>query len=77
MWDLGILVPWPGMEPMSPVLEAQSLNHWIAREDTMLTFCVGNSLLPSKEYVTSMVPMIIWKLKTNDFSGNTCLFLVV
>jgi len=24
----GILVPWPGIKPMSPALEALSLNHW-------------------------------------------------
>ena len=28
----GILVPWPGIEPMPPALEAQSLNHLTARE---------------------------------------------
>ena len=27
----GILVPWPGLEPMS-VVEAQSPNHWTAKE---------------------------------------------
>ena len=27
-----ILVPRPGIEPMSPALEAQGLNHWTARE---------------------------------------------
>ena len=27
-----ILVPWPGIEPMPPVLEAQSLNNWTTRE---------------------------------------------
>ena len=27
-----ILVPPPGIEPMSPAVEAQSLNHWTARE---------------------------------------------
>ena len=29
MWDL---VPWLGIEPGSPALEARSLNHWITRE---------------------------------------------
>ena len=24
----GILVPWPGIEPASPAVEAQTLNHW-------------------------------------------------
>ena len=28
----GILVPWPGIEPMPPAVDAQSLNHWTARE---------------------------------------------
>ena len=28
----GILVPQPGIEPMPPALEAQSFNHWTARE---------------------------------------------
>ena len=28
----GILVPWPGIEPVSPELGTQSLNHWTTRE---------------------------------------------
>ena len=28
----GILVPIPGIKPMSPALEDSSLNHWITRE---------------------------------------------
>ena len=28
----GILAPKPGIEPAPPALEAQSLNHWTARE---------------------------------------------
>ena len=28
----GILVPQPGIEPVPPAVEAQSLNHWTARE---------------------------------------------
>ena len=31
-WPCGILVPQPGIKPMSPVLEAWSLNHWTTRE---------------------------------------------
>ena len=27
-----VLVPWPGIKPVFPALEAQSLNHWTARE---------------------------------------------
>ena len=28
----GIPVPWSGVEPVLPAVEAQSLNHWTARE---------------------------------------------
>ena len=28
----GILVPWPGVEPVPPKVEAQRLNHWTAKE---------------------------------------------
>ena len=28
----GIFVPQPGMEPVSPAVEARSLNHWTTRE---------------------------------------------
>ena len=28
----GILVPQAGIEPVTPVVEAQSLNHWTTRE---------------------------------------------
>ena len=28
----GILVHWPGIEPVPPAVEAQSLNHWTTRE---------------------------------------------
>ena len=28
----GILVSWPGIEPLPTEVEAQSLNHWTARE---------------------------------------------
>ena len=28
----GILVPWPEIEPMTPAVEVQSLNHWTTKE---------------------------------------------
>ena len=34
----GILVPQPGIEPVSPAVEAQSLNHWTARKPSNATF---------------------------------------
>ena len=35
MWDLGPH-PCPGIEPMPPALEAQSLNQWTTRESLFL-----------------------------------------
>ena len=36
IWPLhaacGLLVPWPGIEPKPPAVEARSLNHWAPRE---------------------------------------------
>ena len=34
----GILVPQRGMEPMCPVVEVQSLNHWTPGEVPLLQF---------------------------------------
>ena len=47
----GILVPWPGIEPMSLALEAWSLNHWTTREvpvsqETPLNFFLLAPLFP-------------------------------
>ena len=35
MWDLSSL---PGIEPVSPAVEAQNLNHWTAREVPCFAF---------------------------------------
>ena len=32
----GILVPWPGIEPVSPAVEALSPNHWTAEVPPMV-----------------------------------------
>ena len=33
VWHFRILVPQPGIETAPPAMEAQSLNHWTAREE--------------------------------------------
>ena len=40
MWHAGILVPQPGIEPVTSVVEAQSLNHWTAREGPLYDFSI-------------------------------------
>ena len=37
MWDL---VPWPGIEPRTPALGAQSLSHWTTREVPYRVFLI-------------------------------------
>ena len=36
--ECGILVPQPGIEPMSLVLEAQRLNHWTMNEVPIISY---------------------------------------
>ena len=39
------LVPWPGIEPVPPSVEAYNLNHWNAREVPIRTFSEGSKAL--------------------------------
>ena len=42
----GLLVPQPGTEPVPPELEAQSLNHWMAKEvPIMILFNFSKTLI--------------------------------
>ena len=43
----GILVPLPGMEPMSPALEERSLNHWTTREAAPVGVLSGTLATPT------------------------------
>ena len=58
----GILVPWPGMEPVPPVMKVRSLNHWTTREVLDLSFMSSNSLLvtlswaPTHQYLNLEIP---------------------
>ena len=55
----GISVPWPGIEPVPPAVEARSLNHWTTRE------------VPEKflKEIKSATPVNTWMIrKWNSFS---------
>ena len=41
----GILIPWPGIEPMPSALVAWSLNHWTTREVNIFTLLLFKILL--------------------------------
>ena len=63
----GILVPWPGMEPVSPAEEAWSLNHWTTREILSLVLIMNVRLFPSESDQKSMrstwdiMGRVVWK----------------
>lgn len=51
-----ILVPWPGIEPASPALEAQCLNHWTTRE------------VPKSQFLL-VLPLYFWPQDWLDLSS--------
>ena len=61
------LVPQPGIEPLSPALEVQSLNHWTSREVPLFLF-----------YFALMVLIFLfcvsWTLSQISFGETECLF---
>ena len=55
-----ILVPRPGIEPMPPAVEAETPNHWTAREFPMLYFCLLNlETLPGSHFVLSNLHVLV------------------
>ena len=50
----GILVPWPGIEPMPPALEAWCPNHWTTREVPLPSCFVCSGNLISPLYITAL-----------------------
>ena len=57
----GILVSWPGTEPMSTSLEVQSLIHWTAREVPTKQWFYLNS------FETMSMQLQIW---SNEYNNN-------
>ena len=68
----GILVSWPGTEPMSPAVEAQSLNYWNTREVSTTLFKAyffpsssflwgwSYSTLSLVQWASSQAPILLW-----------------
>ena len=63
----GILVPWPGIKPVSLALRVQNLNHWTARQAPIWIFIgeVCQPLFWTKGYGTILnVPEVICRKET-------------
>ena len=71
----GILVPWPGMEPMILALEMQYLNHWTARE--ILRESILKMMLQKKLYLMTWENgnYIQWKL--NQVTEQHALYAIL
>ena len=50
----GILVPWPGIEPMPAVVEVQSLNH----QGSPNSFCFKSVLLQTFSYNWNVIVLM-------------------
>ena len=51
----GILVPRPGIEPLPPAMEAQTLNHWTTREFPVFDF-------KSDHFIQSKIVQMIFEV---------------
>ena len=58
----GILVPLPGIDPAPPAMEAQSLNHWTARE------------VPPSMYLLNLEFVLFMSQKKNSLLISLSLF---
>ena len=66
----GISVALPGMEPVSPTLGAQSLNHWAARE--VLTSSFGFTVYKLWDLSNSLWPFWILRVKVTQLCLILC-----
>ena len=64
-----ILVPWPGIEPSPPVVEAQSLKHWTIREVPTGSCFRQDGQRSSRLYVH------IWTRIWKKWGGKPCEYL--
>ena len=65
-----ISVPWPGIEPMPPALEAHSISHWTAREVLSTCWIWFDNIARAAELSTDS-----WRLHTchlSHFTGQNC-----
>ena len=46
-WACGILIPQPGIKPRPAAMEAESPNHWTARESPLIVVLIRVSLVIS------------------------------
>ena len=68
----GILVPQPGIEPMPPEVEAQSLNHWTAREipQSFILDCNNSNCKLLKSIATRYFSCALFHLITSYFTNE-------
>ena len=53
----GVLVPWPGIEPVPPAVEVRNPNHWTAREFPVILVLNQINCFPSKTSWKKRMPI--------------------
>ena len=61
----GVFVPWPGIKPVSPALEAQSLNHWATREVPVYHYIWSEFTMDNLELIHFFLTMVTICLLTS------------
>ena len=70
---LKILVPWPGIEPMLPAMEAWSFNHWTTREVLHLVLTTKSPVLSPH----SQANWDVWSLDNNSLLSEPHFSLIL
>ena len=68
----GILVPWPGVKPVPPAVEAQSLNHRATREVPLNGFNIQFSIL-----FFHFLDSVLWGIKVLNFVGAWYIYFIL
>ena len=67
----GILVPWPGIKPVPPAVEAWSANHWIIKE-LPASFCISEHLAWECQWASSHFLQRVIVLGASSFLREDC-----
>ena len=75
----GILVSWPGIKPVPPALEAQSLNHWTIRDISIFSFftCLSYFWLYYFLYIKKVLTLLSKNSVSYISSLHLCIFVAL
>jgi len=67
--SLQILLPWPGVKPVPPAMEAQCINHWTSREFPLVLFSLYHEEHRQSQWWWTFFIVHMWCVfKSNDLT---------